>query len=129
MYQDPQEKISEELWELGMPSTHDDLEYIEHRVYHDYVGTADFDLPDPNLREGHRDKGSQPYEQDLSQYPEVFKKYQENYARYDKVKAKFENEDLRDAKEPFEQRLPTDMSPWEKKYDTLMPRFTGTSAQ
>ena len=61
----------------------------------------------------------------------MFKKYQENYERYDKVKARFENEDvLEDAGEgPFKRRLPKDMSPWEKKYDTMMPRFTGTSAQ
>lgn len=76
-----------------MPTTHDDLEYIEHRVYHDYVGTVDFDLHDPNHKENHMGRSWTPYEQDLSQYPEVFKKYQENYERYDKVKERFENED------------------------------------
>ena len=129
-YQDPQEKINEKLFEMGMPTTHDDLEYIEHRVYHDYVGTVDFDLKDPS--EGARDKSWAPYEQDLSQYPEVFKRYQENYAKYDKARAKFQQEDLTstgEGKEPFEQKLPVDMSPWEKKYDDLMPRFTGTSCQ
>lgn len=49
IYQDPQEKIAEKMWELGMPQTHEDLEYIEHRVYHDYVGTIDSDLKDPNM--------------------------------------------------------------------------------
>jgi hypothetical protein len=29
---------------------------------------------------------------------------------------------------PFVRRLPKDMRPWEKKYDTMMPRYTGTSA-
>jgi hypothetical protein len=29
----------------------------------------------------------------------------------------------------FVKRLPKDMSPWEKKYEDIMPRFTGTSAQ
>lgn len=77
-----------------MPITHDDLEYIEHRVYHDYVGTVDFDLKDPNHSENSIDRSWTPYEQDLTQYPEVFKKYQENYERYDKVKARFESEDL-----------------------------------
>ena len=33
-----------------------------------------------------------PYEQDLSNYPEVFRQYQENYKSYDKVKERFENE-------------------------------------
>lgn len=46
-FQDPQEKVTDKLMELGMPVTHDDLEYIEHRVYHDYVGTVDYDLRDP----------------------------------------------------------------------------------
>lgn len=33
---------------MGMPVTHDDLEYIEHRVYHDYAGTVDYGLKDMN---------------------------------------------------------------------------------
>lgn len=28
---------------------------------------------------------------------------------------------------PFVKKLPKDMSPWEKKYDTMMPRYTGTT--
>lgn len=39
---DPQDKIMIKLLEYGMPQTSDDLEYIEHRVYHDYVGTVDY---------------------------------------------------------------------------------------
>lgn len=114
-----------------MPVTHDDLEYIEHRVYHDYVGTVDYDIKDVNSSENNIDRSWVPYEQDLTQYPEVFKKYQENYDRYDKVKARFESEDpLEDAEEGlFKRRLPKDMSPWEKKYDTMMPRYTGTTCQ
>jgi hypothetical protein len=71
-----------------------------------------------------------PYEQDLSNYPEVFRQYQENYEAYDKVKAKFENEDPMQemTEDPFKKRLPKDMSPWEKKYEDIMPRYTGTSA-
>ena len=56
-----------------MPQTHEDMEYIEHRVYHDYVGTVDYDLKDPSHLEN--DKSWMPYEQDLTQYPEIFKKY------------------------------------------------------
>ena len=112
-----------------MPQTHEDMEYIEHRVYHDYVGTVDYDLKDPSHQEN--DKSWMPYEQDLTQYPKIFKKYQENYAKYDRVKARFEKEDIMEEHDegPFVKRLPKDMSPWEKKYDTLMPRYTGTSAQ
>ena len=32
----------DKLGEVGMPVTHDDMDYIEHRIYHDYVGSADF---------------------------------------------------------------------------------------
>lgn len=129
-FQDPQEKINDTLYELGMPTTHDDLEYIEHRVYHDYVGTVDYDLKDPNHKENWMDRSWTPYEQDLTQYPEVFKKYQENYERYDKVKERFENEDpLSESPDgAFVKRLPKDMSPWETKYDTNMPRYTGASS-
>ena len=130
-FQDPQDAMRDELYEMGMPITHDDITYIEHRVYHDYVGTVDFDLRDPNHAENSMDRSWTPYEQDLTQYPEVFKKYQENYDRYEKVKERFENEDqLAEAGEgAFVKRLPKDMSPWETKYDTSMPRYTGASSQ
>jgi hypothetical protein len=66
------------LGDIGMPVTHDDLDYIEHRVYHDYVGTVDYNMQDPNHAEGSFDKAWIPYEQELTHYPEVFKVYQEN---------------------------------------------------
>jgi len=117
--------------EMGMPQTHDDMEYIEHRVYHDYVDGLDYEKEDPDYQAGSENRSWSPYEQDLSQYPEVFKKYQENYAQYDKVKERFANEDQ--FAEPDEhattRRLPKDMSPWEKKYDTVLPRYTGTLQQ
>ena len=129
--QDPQEKMIDKLGEVGMPSTHDDMEYIEHRIYHDYVGAADFQLNDPNTQANAQEKKWTPYEQDLSNYPEVFRNYQENYAAYDKVKERFENENPLEEQgpEPLEKRLPKDMSPWEQKYDDLMPRYTGTLCQ
>ena len=76
-----------------MPTTHEDINYIEHRVYHDYVGTVDYDLKDPGLEEDALSRSWTPYEQDLTQYPEVFKKYQENYDKYDRIKKRFETED------------------------------------
>jgi len=115
-----------------MPTTHEDLEYIEHRVYHDYVGTVDYEvMKDPGHEENSFDRSWTPYEQDLTQYPEVFKKYQENYEQYDKLKERFENEDpmAEPPEGPFKRRVPKDMSPWEKKYDTFLPRYTGSSAQ
>lgn len=76
---DPEEKLIDYLGNIGMPVTHDDFDYIEHRIYHDYVGTVDYDMKDPNHEEGSFDKAWIPYEQDLTHYPEVFKQYQENY--------------------------------------------------
>ena len=119
------------LGEVGMPVTHEDFEYIEHRIYHDYVSSIDFDMKDPNHERGEHKKNWTPYEQDLSAYPEVFKKYQENYDKYDKQKKEFETENPLEeqGEDPFKRRLPTDKSPWEKKYDDLMPRYTGTLCQ
>ena len=65
----------EKLGEVGMPVTHEDFEYIEHRIYHDYVASADFDLHDENHAAGEHKKTWTPYEQDMSQYPEIFQKY------------------------------------------------------
>ena len=95
------------------------------------MGTVDYDLQDPNHQTNAWDRNWVPYEQDLSQYPEVFKKYQENYAAYDKVKERFEEEDLweEQGEAAYARKLPKDMSPWEAKYDIMMPRYTGTSAQ
>jgi len=45
-----------------MPLTHDDLEYIEQRVYHDYVGTVDYGLRDPSSVEDSNERYYQTYE-------------------------------------------------------------------
>lgn len=45
--QDLQDRFVDELESIGMPTTHDDFDYIEHRVYHDYVGSIDFDVKNP----------------------------------------------------------------------------------
>ena len=47
--QDPQDRIIDKLGEIGMPVTHEDFEYIEHRIYHDYVASADFDMVDQSM--------------------------------------------------------------------------------
>jgi len=47
---------------MGMPVTHEDINYIEHRVYHDYVGTVDYDLKDPGLEEDALNRSWTPYE-------------------------------------------------------------------
>jgi hypothetical protein len=76
----------DKLGDVGMPVTHEDMEYIEHRIYHDYVGSADFQMHDHSHEPDSHKKTWTPYEQDMSHYPEVFRQYQENYAAYDKVK-------------------------------------------
>ena len=67
----------------------------------------------------------------MTQYPEVFKKYQENYAKYDKIKEKFENENPYEeqGEGAFTRKPPRDNRPWDTKYDTLLPRYTGASSQ
>lgn len=40
--QDPMERLIDKLGDVGMPVSHDDFDHIEHRIYHDYVGAADF---------------------------------------------------------------------------------------
>jgi len=70
--QDVTQKMLDKLGELGMPVTHEDFEYIEHRIYHDYVASADFDMDNQNWAPGERYKSWTPYEHDLSNYPEVF---------------------------------------------------------
>lgn len=46
LHQDPSDRLQDLLGEAGMPVTHEDFEYIEHRIYHDYVATIDFDMYD-----------------------------------------------------------------------------------
>lgn len=107
------------------------MEYIEHRTYQEYVGTVDFDIKDTNHSKYDKYKTWMPYEQDYTHYPEIFKKYGENYKGYEELKSRFENE------KPFQEwgddpktpRKPRDMSPWEKREADLLPRFNGSSCQ
>ena len=63
---DPVQKATDRVAEYGVPVTHDDLDYIEHRVYHDYVGTVDYDIRDHQHSEGSHDRAWLPYEQDMT---------------------------------------------------------------
>jgi len=109
------------LREKGLPFEDDDFEYIsDPRVLDDFAPNGEDD-----------ERTWNPYEQDLSKFPEIFKMYGENYKKYEKVKSRFENE------VPGEQqgdpaiypKKPKDQSPWEKKYDDYMPRYKGESFQ
>jgi hypothetical protein len=57
--------------------------------------------------------------------------YAENYKNHEKLKKRFENDEplVEQPESPFTRKLPKDMSPWTKKYDDIMPRYTGTSSQ
>ena len=59
---DPEEKLIDLIGQAGMPVTHEDFDYIEQRIYHDYVGTVDHDIEDENHKEGNFDKNWVPYE-------------------------------------------------------------------
>jgi len=84
-HQAPDQKYEEYLSNAGFPRTHEDMEYIEHRIYHDYVGTVDYNMRDMNHSACENPNRTwTPYEQDMTHYPEIFKKhYQENYKAYD----------------------------------------------
>jgi len=47
---------------LGMPITHDDMNYIEHRTYHDYISAIDYNIKDPNFDPDFWRKTWMPYE-------------------------------------------------------------------
>ena len=114
------EKHAIKLKEEGLPFDYDDLEYISDPKWRDI-----------KVPENRDERTWNPYEQDLSKFPEIFKMYGENYERYEQVKERFENE------KPGEQfgdpaifpKKPKDQSPWEKKYDDYMPRYRGEAAQ
>ena len=56
-------KIHKKLSEFGMPRTHEDLEYIENRVYHDYVSRIDFEhVQNPQFEEDANNRNWAPYE-------------------------------------------------------------------
>jgi hypothetical protein len=107
------------------------MEYLEHRISTQYKNDIADDRSHHDAVETQPDDYTwDPYQQDLSQYPEIFKIYGENYDRYEKAKAKFENEiPGQQMGEPaVTPRKPADQSPWEKKYDDYMPKYTGEAA-
>lgn len=128
-FSDPVNKVLDKISDYGIPLTHKDMEYIEHRTYQAYVGTIDFDIRDSNHNKADSKAGWAPYEQDYTHYPEVFKRYGDNFEAYEDLKRRFENDrpGQEMAKDPRAKEAPRDMSPWEKREADLLPRFTGTS--
>lgn len=85
-----------------------------------------------DMREHERDqisRGSTPYEQDLSKYPELFHRYQENYDSFEAANRKFDSElkGTQETIEPLGEDIPVMNARYKKKYDVDAPRFTGTT--
>ena len=63
------------------------------------------------------------YEQDLTNYPDVFHVYGENYEKYEKLKKQYENEDYQGVITPDQPRSPNPserpgaMRAWLNKWD------------
>jgi hypothetical protein len=49
--------------------THDDFDYIEHRIYHDYVASIDYNVKKTQHSHKEWESNWTPYEQDLTQNP------------------------------------------------------------
>jgi hypothetical protein len=111
-----------------MPTEVEDFEYLEHRTWGDYDKGVDKQMIRSMEAEYHQ-RGWNPYEQDLTHYPELYKMYGENFERYEKAKRRFETEPMGEetAPGPLTKRMPRNLDPWTKKYDDFMPRFTGGS--
>lgn len=123
------DKVEEYLYNAGLPGHHpEDKEYLEHRCYNETTSGIEYDVILEQHKEGSLHKSWTPYEQDMSYYPEVFKKYAENHEAWDKAKKKFDTEDPLEeqADHAFKRKVPKNQDPWEKKYDDFMPRYTGT---
>ena len=86
-----------------------------------------FEIPEEERDEYSR--GTTPYEQDLSKFPELFHRYQENYDGFETANRKFDSElkGTQETIEPLGQDIYVDNQRFKKKYDVDAPRFTGTT--
>ena len=119
------DKVQSILSKMGMPLTMEDMEYLEHRALSQYkMDIVDQSVGDPGLKEDHEEMTWNPYEQDLTKFPEIFKMYGENREKYEEVKAKFDNEKKGQqmGDHPMNAQYPRDMGPWSKKYNEMMER-------
>lgn len=79
--------------EYGITDEYEDLEDLEIRLYDDMLHpNVDMGFEIPHLERDHYSRGSTPFEQDLSRFPELFHRYQENYDRYEDANRKFDAE-------------------------------------
>jgi carbonic anhydrase/acetyltransferase-like protein (isoleucine patch superfamily) len=110
------------LQEVGLPLDAEDGEYIEHRVMTQYkMDVDDYDFEYAPLQEDYDEKTYNPYHQDFSRYPEIFKMYGENYDQYQKVKERFDTEKAGGQPGPHasETDAPKDQTPWKTRYNNF----------
>lgn len=81
-YMDVEEMALKHMKDLGFPIDGEDDDYIEQRVFLKSNG----EVSEDQLWR----KNYDPFEQDLSNFPDSFKEYKENYERVDEVRKYFE---------------------------------------
>ena len=96
---DPLDLAIEKLADKGYPILEEDMEHLEFRVESNHYFGTEFDNQEFEQEED-VDRGWNPYEQDLSNYPEIFKMYGENFERYERAKKKFAEEDPKEWSSP-----------------------------
>lgn len=88
-WQHPYHRMEDVLNKLGIPLHDEDGEYIEHRVCTQYKNDMDdYDTVMHGVDGDEDEKTYNPYHQDFTKYPELFKMYGENYHRYQMVRFK-----------------------------------------
>ena len=57
---------------MGIPTNFEDFDYLEMRVMNEYDDPSDFNMNTPEFEKEDYERGYNPYEQDLSRYPEIY---------------------------------------------------------
>ena len=57
---------------MGIPTNFEDFDYIEMRAMNEYDDPSDFNMNTPEFQKEDYERHYNPYEQDLSRYPEIY---------------------------------------------------------
>ena len=57
---------------MGIPTNFEDFDYIEMRAMNEYDDPSDFNMNAPEFEKEDYERHYNPYEQDLSRYPEIY---------------------------------------------------------
>lgn len=106
---DPEEMALKRLQEIGLPIEPEDENYLEQRVLYKQA---------KHPEEQYWNKHYDPYEQDLYNFPDNFKIYEENYQQYDDLKRYFEENPNVEVKtiNRKDKVKPSDDSPWTRRF-------------